>query len=177
MVLEGLSLAIAIFIMRIINYAVGTLRLVVITRNMRALAASFAFIEAFIFAVVIANIVQNLDDTLNLFAYCLGASVGSYLGMIMEARFITSYRVVNIITHTNGHEMAVILRDAGFGVTESHGEGRDGHVVILRSVVINTDVNRLINTIKDFEEETFISIEEARSVRHGWIRSLRGVPN
>lgn len=176
MVLEGLTLAIAIFVMRIINYAVGTLRLVVITRNMRALAASFAFIEAFIFAVVIANIVQNLGDTLNLFAYCMGASVGSYLGMIMEGRFITSYRVVNIITHTNGHEMAVLLRDAGFGVTESHGEGRDGHVVILRSVVMNTDVNRLITTIKDFEEETFISIEEARSVRHGWIRSLRGLP-
>ena len=177
MVLEGLSLAIAIFFMRIINYAVGTLRLVVITRNMRALAASFAFIEAFIFAVVIANIVSNLDDTLNLFAYCMGASVGSYLGMIMEARFITSYRVVNIITHTNGHEIAVILRDAGFGVTESHGEGRDGHVVILRSVVINTDLKRLMDTIKDYEEETFISIEEARAVRHGWIRSLRGVPN
>ena len=29
----------------------------------------------------------------------------------------------------------------------------------------------------DYEEETFISIEEARSVRHGWIRSLRGIPN
>lgn len=85
MVLEGAALAIAIFVMRVITYAIGTLRMVVITRNMRFIAATFAFLEAFIFAVVIANVVQNLEDGWNLFAYCLGASVGSYLGMFLEA--------------------------------------------------------------------------------------------
>lgn len=176
MVLEGFALALAIFFMRVINYAIGTIRMVIITRNMRFLASVFAFIEAFIFAVVIANVVTNLDDALNLFAYCLGASVGSYLGMQLESRFITSYRIVNIITHNGGHELAVLLRDKGFGVTESHGEGRDGDVLILRSVVLSKDVARMIDLSKQFDEDAFISIEEARAVQRGWVRSLKGMP-
>lgn len=177
MVLEGALLAIVIFILRVINYAISTLRMVMITRNMKLLAAGFAFLEAFIFVVVIANVVQNVTDGLNLFAYCIGASVGSYLGMFLESQFITSYRVVNIITHHHGREMAIALREQGYGVTESLGEGRDGQVLMLRSVVLSKDVKRFLEIVKSHEENAFISIEEARMVRHGWVRSLRGLPS
>lgn len=176
MVLEGAVLAFVIFILRVINYAISTLRLVMITRNMKFFAAAFAFLEAFIFVVVIANVVQNVTDGLNLFAYCLGASAGSYLGMFLEAQFVTSYRVVNIVTHDNGREMALKLREQGYGVTESHGEGRDGQVLMLRSVVLSKDVKRFLEITKSYDENAFISIEEARMVRHGWVRSLRGLP-
>jgi len=177
MVLEGFALALAIFLLRVLNFALGTIRMVIITRNMRLLASVFAFIEAFIFAVVIANVVTNLNDTLNLFAYCMGAAVGSYLGMYLEGRFITGYRIVNIITYNKGHELALSLRDMGFGVTESHGEGRDGPVFMLRSVVLRKEVKKFLSAVKNFDDKAFISIEEAHAVERGWIRSLRGTPS
>ena len=47
---ETLLLAGLLFLLRILNTAVGTIRLVVVTRQKKLLAAALAFIEAFLFA-------------------------------------------------------------------------------------------------------------------------------
>lgn len=169
-----IALALAIFSMRILNYAVGTIRLVVITRGRRVLASMLASVEAFIFAVVIANVVSNLENIPNLVAYCAGAALGSYVGMVLESRLVKGYMIVNVITHRNGHDIAVTLRNAGFGVTESSGEGRDGAVVILRSVINRRDVRRLTELVQQVSPQAFVAIEEAHGVQHGWLDTGRG---
>lgn len=176
MTADGLLLALVIFWMRVANFAIGTIRMVAITRNMRWLSACLAFIEAFVFAVVIANVVNDLNNVVNLMAYCLGAAAGSYLGMVLEARFVTSYRIVNIITNENGHELAIALRERGYGVTESVGEGRDGMVTTLRSVVTNHQVPALLAYTRQLRPDVFVAIEEARSVQRGWLGTAGG-PN
>ncbi len=135
MILEAVLLAITIFLLRVLNYAVGTVRLVAIARDRRLVAASLAFLEALIFAVVIANVVNDLENFVNLMAYCLGASVGSYVGMVLDARTVTSYMSVNVISSTQGHAIAVRLRESGHGVTETIGRGQAGEVTMLTSVV------------------------------------------
>lgn len=170
MILDGWVLAIVIFGLRVLNYAVGTVRMVAITRNMRVLASSLAFVEALLFAVVIANVVRDLENFINLMAYCLGASAGSYVGMMLEGRLMTTYRIVNIITPANGHGIAQSLRSAGFGVTETVGQGRDGLVSTLRSVVNNRDLPKLINIAREVSPDAFIAVEEARTVSRGWMR-------
>ncbi len=166
--------AFLIFVLRVMNYAISTLRLVTITRQRRMLAATLAAVEAFIFAVVIANIVNDLNNVPNLVAYCFGASIGSYAGMFLEARFITGYVIFNVISNENAHAMAAKLRDAGFGVTETYGDGRDGLVTTLRSVVNKRDVKRINGLVKQLNPNAFITIEEARTVQRGWVRA--GMP-
>src|SRR5688572_28193606 len=132
--LDAVFLASIIFALRVFNNALGTVRVVLITRDMRLWAAIFAFIESLTFALVISSVVKYLNKFLNLTAYCLGFSVGGYVGMAIEARFITSYVTAHIITKEKGHEIAVALReDHGYGVTETVGIGRDGEVQVLRS--------------------------------------------
>ncbi|NOG48308.1 MAG: hypothetical protein HND48_01825 [Chloroflexi bacterium] len=106
----------AIFLLRVLNYAISTIRMVAITRGRRLLASGLAFIEAFLFAVVIASIVTDISsNVLNLIAYCLGAAAGGWVGMALESRFITSYMTVSIIPRVReaGHAIAVALRDGG----------------------------------------------------------------
>jgi uncharacterized protein YebE (UPF0316 family) len=135
MTLEAVGLALLIFILRVLNNALGTIRVVLITRDRRLSAAVLAFIEALVFAVVIANVVKDLSNVLNMVAYCGGFAVGGYVGMAIEAHFLTTYMIATIITHTKGHEIASTLRARGYGVTETTGEGRDGAVALLRSVI------------------------------------------
>jgi uncharacterized protein YebE (UPF0316 family) len=172
--LDGILLAVAIFALRVLNNAMGTVRIVVITRQQRWLAAVMAFFEALIFAVVIANVVNDLSNILNLVAYCGGFAVGSYVGMAIEARFITSYMTATIISAGKGHEIALALRNGGFGVTETLGEGRDGVVTMLRCVCIRREVGDLMNIVRAVEPEAFVSVEEARAIQHGWVRNARG---
>lgn len=170
---EALLFALALFAVRVFNIALGTIRLIIITRQMRVLSAIMGFFESLIFALTMGVVVSDLTNVVNLISYAGGFAVGSYVGMVIEQRFITSYVTVNIITHAKGHEIALALREAGFGVTETSGEGRDGMVTMLRSVVINREVKQVMRIAHSVHPEAFIAVEEARPLHRGWLRAVR----
>lgn len=171
MTVDAILGALAIFGLRVFNNAISTIRVVLITRDKRFWSAVLAFIEALTFAVVIANVVKDLSNVLNMLAYCGGFAVGGYVGMALDARFVTSYVIAIIITKTHGHEIATALRSIGFGVTEARGEGRDGEVTVLRSVTARRDVHRLSEAVYQIQPDAFISVVEAKHIQHGWLPS------
>lgn len=164
-----LVLALVIFALRVFNYAISTLRLVFIARGMKVLSAVLAFVEGLIFAVVISQVVTDLSNLTTLLAYCLGAAGGSYLGMELEARLITSYSTVTIIARQAGTTIADALRDNNYGATVTHGEGRDGHVTIIRSSTVNKDLPALIDTVNGINSDAFIEVDATRTIRRGWL--------
>jgi len=177
MILEAVLLAITIFLLRVLNYAVGTVRLVAIARDRRLVAAALAFLEALIFAVVIANVVNDLENFVNLMAYCLGASVGSYVGMLLDARTVTSYMSVNVISTTQGHDIAVRLRESGHGVTETVGRGHAGEVTMLTSVVDKKDVPSMLETVHAIDPKAFVTMGQAAVIEQGWLRARKFNPH
>lgn len=173
---NSLWLALAVFILRIVNNALTTIRFVAIARGQNTLSAVLAVFESLIFAFTIANVVSDLTDPFMLGAYCLGFGIGSYLGLWLEQRFVRAFFTVNIITRDQGHEIALALREAGFGVTETTGEGRDGAVTMLRATVDRRDSRRVVDITRAINPEAFIAMEEARSIRQGHFRKSGGVP-
>lgn len=176
MTTEALISAGIIFILRVLNNGIGTIRLISLARQQRMLTVVLGFFEALIFAITIAGVVADLTNVLNMLAYCGGFSVGAYVGMLIEARFITSFVSVNIISATHGHEIAMALREHGFGVTETFGEGLNGKVTMLHSVVNRRDMPKVAQIIHAQHPEAFISVGETRNVHHGWIRGIRSQP-
>jgi uncharacterized protein YebE (UPF0316 family) len=177
MLWEGALIAAVIFGLRVLNYAVGTVRLVAIARDRRMLSAVLAFLEALIFAVVIANVVNDLENVVNMLAYCLGASVGSYVGMMLDARMITSYVNINVISTQKGSDIAARLRESGHGVTESIGRGQAGEVTMLTSVIDKKDVNSVLNVVHTVDPKAFITMGEASSIEQGWLRARKFNPH
>lgn len=173
-IMDGLLLALAIFVLRIINNAMGTIRIVLIARQRMVFASMLAFVESLIFAFTVANVVNDLSNPLTLTAYCGGFAVGSYVGMLLERRFIRSFNSINVVTSNGGHELAAFLRDADFGVTETVGDGRDGRVSMLRLIVDRRDTLRALDMIREQNPEAFVAIEEARTIRQGYIRHPNG---
>lgn len=173
MALDAVLWAVAIFILRVFNNAIGATRIVMINRDMRFWSVVLSFVEALTFVVVLANVLKDLSNLLNLIAYCGGYSVGGYVGLVIEARFLTSYVAATIITRTGGRELATVLRQRGYGVTETIGEGRDGTVSMLRSVIFRREVGELLKIVRDLQPEAFVSVEETRAIERGWMRQLR----
>lgn len=170
---DAILLAAAIFGLRVFNSAVGTIRLVVMARGRFWLTAMLGFIEALIFAWVTANVIADLSNVLVLFAYCAGFSLGIYVGMAIEARFVTSYVKVNIVTRNGGHDIAMKLREMGHGVTEIQGEGGTGEVTMLSSVVQRVHVPEVLKTVYGLQPKAFVTLEETRSMQHGWLRTMQ----
>lgn len=172
---DVLWFAVVIFLLRVLNYALSTVRMVAIARQQKLFASSIAFVEALVFAVAIANVISDLDNPLNLIAYCLGASAGGYLGMMLEPRLVRSYVVVSIIAHDKGTQLAESLREKGHGVTELTGAGRDGNVQMLRTLVSTRDLVEINRITREIDPRAFITVEDTRSIQQGWLKSHRGM--
>jgi uncharacterized protein YebE (UPF0316 family) len=167
---DALFLATLIFALRVFNSAVGTIRLVVMARGQVFLTVVLGFIEALIFAYVTASIVTDLSNVLNMVAYCGGFSLGIYVGMVLDRRYVVTYVRLNIITKEHGREIATALRELGYGVTEVDAVGGSGGVSMLNSVMSRRDSAHALKAIYKVNPEAFVTLEEARSVQHGWMR-------
>lgn len=176
MLVDSAFFPLFIFMMRLTDSALGTVRLIFLMRDWRGAAMALAFIEALIFALATAGVLVTLSQSVvNLMAYCLGYATGSYLGMVLEARFVTSYVIVRLITRNGSASSgpAALIRQQGHGVTEVEALGGSGEVKLLHSVVRRQDVEPLLKAIHSAFPQTFVTLEEARTVRRGWMRAVR----
>lgn len=168
--------ALLIFGLRVLNNTISTLRVALLARQERVLTTVLAFFEALIFAITVGSVVRDLSNVLNLGAYCFGFALGSYIGLRLEARLITSYVSVHVVMQSGGQELAANLREHGYGVTMTKGEGLNGKVVMLRSVVERRDARRIISLVNETAPDAFMSVEEARTVHRGYIHPVRNQP-
>jgi uncharacterized protein YebE (UPF0316 family) len=164
--------ALAIFGLRITSSALGTLQVLAIAHGRRLWAAALSFFIALIFAVALAEVIASLSHWLTMLAYCGGFAIGSYVGARIEDRFFTEYVNAVVVTQERGHQLAVTLREAGCGVTETHADGRDGPVTVLHSMVRRADVPQLMGLIEGHDPAAFVTVDALEAVSHGWFNRL-----
>lgn len=172
--MDSLWIPLLVFILRIINNAISTIRVVFIARQQRIVAAILGFFESAIFAYTVASIVSDLTNPVMFFAYSGGYALGSYIGMDIEQRFVKAFNSINVFLPVGGHDLAVKLRDHGFAVTETVGDGQKGTVTMLRLIVDRRDVNQILDVVRQEQPDAFIAIEEARTIRRGYFRAPNG---
>ncbi len=161
--------ALGIFALRILGVSISTVRMLITVRGRRLLSSFLGFFEALIFAVALGSVVSQLDNLWNLIAYCLGFAVGTYIGMLLEARFVTNFATVNVVSAQCAHQIAERVRKAGFGATEMTGQGVSGLVGAVRIVVRHRDIQRVIDCVNEVDPRAFITLDETRAVRHGYL--------
>ncbi|MCY3779462.1 MAG: DUF5698 domain-containing protein [Chloroflexi bacterium] len=167
-------LPILIFVLRVSNNVIGTVRLILVSREQRVWGFAFASLESLLFAYTAGHVITDLNNLPNLAAYVFGFAVGGIVGMQVENRFVKSYESVTVIASREvSHEMALALRDAGHGVTEIMGEGAHGQVEELRIIVHRRDLHQVLRIIHSIKEDVFVTVEHSEFIRGGWIRAHR----
>ncbi len=173
---EVIYIALLILVLRVIGSAITTVRTLLVMRGRRWDSAALGFLEALIFALTIGPVVQNLSNIWNLVAYCLGFSVGQFIGMWLEDRLALGYASVRIVSRARSRALATAIRQAGFGATEDHAEGRHGTVGIVTVMVRRKEIETINKIVEAVDSAAFVTIEEARSLRRGYLRIGGGKP-
>jgi uncharacterized protein YebE (UPF0316 family) len=159
--------ALLIFLLRVTDVSMGTVRTIMIMRGMRKWAALIGFVEVSIWVVAISRVITNLDTVWNVIGYSGGFATGTLLGMWIENKLALGYVDVRIISMTKGQEIVQIIRQAGYGATRLQAEGQSGPVCVISAVAPRkqaTDIIRLANKV---DATAFVTIEEARHVVRG----------
>ena len=73
-----------VFLARVVDVSLGTLRIIFTSRGRKHLAPLLGFVEVFIWVAVIAEITRGAHNLVAYLAYAGGFAAGNYLGMYIE---------------------------------------------------------------------------------------------
>jgi len=157
-------LPLLIFLSRIVDVTLDTLRIVFISRGNKVIAPILGFFEILIWLVAITRIMENLDNITTYFAYAAGFAVGNYVGLRVEERLAMGMQIIRIITGRDSSELIESLRARGFGVTAVDAEGKNGPVHVIFLITKRQVAKEVISIVNNYNPKAFYSIEDVRSV-------------
>jgi uncharacterized protein YebE (UPF0316 family) len=158
-----------IFGLRIVDVSMGTVRVLLVVRNAKVLVPLIGFFEILIWISAVSGVVANLDSPLLMVGYAGGFATGNVIGLHIEERIALGLATVRTVVMEEGARVAGVLRQAGFGVTEMEGMGRDGPVEVLYSVIPRRHVQRFLAILDREAPRSFVVVDEPRGIRRGWM--------
>ena len=160
-----------IFLARICDVTLGTLRIVFISKGDKAIAPLLGFLEVLIWLVAITQVMQNLSNFVSYLAWAGGFAAGNFLGLRIEQKLALGQMVVRVITVESAEDLIQRLAGRGYRLTSVDAMGTRGKVNLLFMIVKRKRLQEVISIIRDYNPNAFYSIEDVRSV------SDTGIPN
>ncbi len=170
--IESILGGLFIMFMRIMDVSIGTVRTIMVVQGRKYFAGFFGAIEVLIWILAIRYIFQHLDQIPNIIGYSMGFGLGNILGITIEQKIGLGYIQLNIISKHHHQEIAKMLRELKFGVTEIKGEGSSGEVIILIVIIPRKVQNKTIKAIEAIDNQSFITVQHSLPYR-GFIHGAR----
>lgn len=162
-----------IFGLRIVDVSLMTIRVLMVVRGKRAMAALLSFFEVLIWVLAAGAVIRNLASPWHAVGYAGGFAAGTAVGMWIESLLALGVCSVRAFSRETGGGLVAELRGKGFGVTEQIGSGREGPVDILHAVVRRRDVRHVLEVIDRHDPDAFVTIQNDAVVHRGWLLEAR----
>ena len=160
-----LATGILIFLARICDVSLGTVRTIVTVQGRGVVAFFLAIFEILIWITVITTVVQKVNEQpiLALF-YALGYATGNLVGIAVERKIALGFMVLRVFTRSAGRALTERLREMGQPVTVFRGEGMRGPVDELYIACRRRDLKQILAIVNAEDPESFYLTEMARDV-------------
>jgi uncharacterized protein YebE (UPF0316 family) len=153
-----------IFFARIMDVSLDTVRIIFINRHLKHYATIIGFFEVLIWLMAIRQIFEHLSNPFCMIAYAAGFAIGNYVGILIENRLSIGKVIIRIITRMEADEFITFLRSAGYGLTIIDAEGVTGPVKVIMSIVERSNIEHIVDMIKQHNPQAFYSVEDVRFV-------------
>jgi len=170
-VFKYVILPLLIFMSRILDVSIGTLRIMLISRGNKLIAPVLGFAEVLIWLLAITQVMKNLNNVVSYIAYGSGFAFGNYVGIWLESKLALGMQSVQIITRSQLQALPMILRDEGFAVTTVKAKGARGPVDIIYTVVSRKHVKEVMKLVNVIAPKAFITIEDVRTSHLGYMKT------
>jgi len=158
-----LILPLLIFLARICDVSINTIRIIYMLGGRRLTATLLGFFEAFIWLLVIREIFKHLDNWLCYVAYPAGFACGIFVGMIIEEKIAYGKVIVRIITRKDVTQLIQYLNIQHFRFTKVNAEGPDGNETLVFTVLERERLDELLNKLKELIPTAFYTIEKVKA--------------
>ena len=162
-----------IFLARIVDVSLGTIRTVLVVKGKNITPAVVAFFEVLIWFVVAREALNTeLDSILIPIFYSLGYATGTFIGTFITSRLVDGLIGVQVITKSTNSKMLKEMRDKGFGVSVVDlKKTNDNHKKDMLIIQLNKKkLKELTHVIRTNDPDAFVVINETKYVQNGLIK-------
>ncbi len=164
-------LPLLIFLARICDVSMETIRVIYISKGIKYLAPIIAFFEIVIWLLAMEVVMRDLTNIANFLAFAFGFAMGTYIGLVIEEKLSIGMVIMRIVTtEESNDEIVSFMQSENYGITMLDAKGSRGNVRIILSLVNRTDVARITERIRSTNPHAFFSIEDVRYVNEGVFR-------
>lgn len=155
-----------IFISKIIENTLSTLRLIVVAKGKKIFGAILQFIIAFVWVITTGIVVVNIkDDPLKVVFFALGSLIGSYLGSFIEEKIALGEDMLTVITNDNSsNEIIEKLSSYNYPVYKLKSENKNTFILLVMSHKKNR--SKIINIIKKIDKNSLISASSIKNMTY-----------
>jgi uncharacterized protein YebE (UPF0316 family) len=172
---ETALISVAIFIARLADQSLGTMRIIFLMRGRRGISGLLGFFESAIWLLAVSQVVTNVDEPIKVVAFAGGFGAGTALGGTVERWLAIGKGVLRVVSPFDSPQASVALRQAGFAVTDLNAEGRNGPVRLAFSVVPRKRKQEALDIVRTVNPAAFVTFEDVETPtlaarRASWIR-------
>lgn len=161
-------LPLLIFLSRIMDQSIGTLRLIFVSKGYRHIGPILGFFEVIIWLLAVTQVLKHLTNPMSYIAYGAGFAMGNYVGIRLEEKISIGTVLIRIVPKKDTSDLVNHLREVGFGVTTVAAEGAAGPVQIVFTIIKRKSIPKAIEIINLYNPNAFYTIEEVKAVKEGY---------
>jgi uncharacterized protein YebE (UPF0316 family) len=153
-------LPLLIFLARIMDVSINTIRIIYVLGGRRLTATLLGFFESFIWLMAIRQIFEHLDNWVCYVAYPGGFAMGILVGMMIEEQIAYGKVIVRIITRKDVDVLLAFLTKNNFRFTRVDTVGLDGPENLVFTVLPRENLEELLATMKSILPTAFYTVEK-----------------
>lgn len=168
--MNPILLYLIIYVVKVIEVSMATMRIVLITKEERLKGAFIGFFEVIIWVMLAATVLTNIfEDPFKVVVYAFGFATGNFVGSKLESFFGIGTTSIEAIVHKkDGKALSLQLRDKGFAVTAVEAYGMTDKREILYLHVPRKKAKLVVKTIRELQDDCVITVHEIKPIYGGY---------
>lgn len=156
---------IAIFVFKIIEDALATLRLIVVSNGKKKLGAILQFVVTLIWIILTGTVLMGLQkDVFKAIAFAFGALFGSYLGSVLEEKMALGTNVFMVeVNNDKANNLIKVLKNENFRISKIKS-GNDGKIILMITGA-RKQTNKVVSIIQKVDNKAIILSEKVKIVQ------------
>lgn len=150
---------------RLIDVSLGTIRIILANKGIKVYSSLIGFFEVLVWLFAITTIMNNLTNVFSYFAYALGFSLGTYLGITLEEKISIGQVRLRIITKKNLKKMLEELNHTRYVFVSDSANSSEGKIKIINAFLERKDLKTVLIKVKAVDPHAFYTVEDLKLLK------------